>query len=421
MKFKKEISSSRVALLVFITLISSFAFVSMSKYCFSSAMVFIVAEGHMTTFETGLISSAFWLAYAVSQALGGIVADKIRPEPLITFGLVAAGIINGAIYFSYENYALTLVLWATCALCQFGIWPSIFRIITTAYSGKAQTRVLAISSMITPTAMLASYWVAAIIPRWQLGFTVSGVGLLALAIVWEVVRRGSSEYLDELYLRREADKAAMGASGRERPCGAFKLFLISGFFIVLVVAFFRAIISYMPTLMPSVINSSYSGLDLTATTLMAVLPLFCGVAAPVFGGIISNYAKNELRVAATFFFVMIPVGIVTLFLGKIGYWAIIGAMALLAFFSSSSTLFLSSLVSAKFNLLGFGATAAGLLNAAGALGHVAASALMTFLADTRGWLSSFTVLFILIAASFMLILIAMPVWKRFKNNYCERN
>ena len=132
-------SSGRISLLIFTTLILSFSFVSMTKYCFASAMVFIVDEGYMTNFQTGLISSGFWLAYGVSQLFGGMLTDKLRPEPLVTFGFVAAGVVNGAIYFCYRNYALTLILWVINALCQFGVWPAIFKIVTAMYSGKQRT------------------------------------------------------------------------------------------------------------------------------------------------------------------------------------------------------------------------------------------------------------------------------------------
>ena len=177
MKHNVKDTKSFAPILIFIVAISSFTFVSMTKYCFASAMVFIVDEGYMTTFETGLINSSFWLAYAVSQLVGGILADKFRPEALITLGLVSAGVINGVIYFTYENYALTLILWAACALSQFGVWPSVFKLITTMFSGRAETVGLTLGTMVTPVATLLSYLVAALIPRWQLNFVISSASL----------------------------------------------------------------------------------------------------------------------------------------------------------------------------------------------------------------------------------------------------
>ena len=43
-------------------------------------MVFIVDEGYMTNFETGMISASFWMVYGIMQIFGGMVADRWHPE-----------------------------------------------------------------------------------------------------------------------------------------------------------------------------------------------------------------------------------------------------------------------------------------------------------------------------------------------------
>ena len=133
---KKNFSKKYVSLILFSVLMLSYTYVCMTKYCFSSAMVFIVDEGYMTNFQTGLIGSGFWLAYAIFQPFGGMMADRWHPERLITLGFVSAGIANVIIFNCYENYALTLTVWMLNAACQFGVWPSVFKIISSMYSGK---------------------------------------------------------------------------------------------------------------------------------------------------------------------------------------------------------------------------------------------------------------------------------------------
>ena len=94
----KVFFQKHVGLILFSVMIMSYAFVCMTKYCFASAMVFIVDEGYMTNFETGMISAAFWMVYGIMQIFGGMVADRWHPERLITVGLLGAGISNLAIY-----------------------------------------------------------------------------------------------------------------------------------------------------------------------------------------------------------------------------------------------------------------------------------------------------------------------------------
>ena len=142
---KSEYSKKRLGIVLFSVLILSYTYVCMTKYCFSAAMVFIVDEGYMTNFQTGLISSAFWMVYAISQLFGGAVADRWHPERLVTLGLVSAGAANVAVYLCYENYTLTLIIWMLNALLQFGVWPSVFKIISSMYSGRGLTNAMMVA------------------------------------------------------------------------------------------------------------------------------------------------------------------------------------------------------------------------------------------------------------------------------------
>ena len=70
----------RVSLAVAVILITAYAIICMTKFCFSSAMVFIVDEGYMTKFQTGTIVSAFWVVYALMQITGGVLSDRFKPK-----------------------------------------------------------------------------------------------------------------------------------------------------------------------------------------------------------------------------------------------------------------------------------------------------------------------------------------------------
>ena len=94
-------------------------------------MVYIVDEGFMTKFQTGVISSVFWLTYAIMQIVGGVVVDKWKPEHFITIGMIGSGVANLLIYFFYENYIATLIIWSLNAVIQFGVWPAVFKIMST--------------------------------------------------------------------------------------------------------------------------------------------------------------------------------------------------------------------------------------------------------------------------------------------------
>ena len=80
-----------------------YAVVYMTKNCYSAAMASIVHEGALTKSQTGFITAAFYLVYAPLQILGGIYADKYKPENMIKIGLIGGGIANLIIFFN-QNY-----------------------------------------------------------------------------------------------------------------------------------------------------------------------------------------------------------------------------------------------------------------------------------------------------------------------------
>jgi len=415
-----EYSRKRISLILFAVLMLSYAYVCMTKYCFSSAMVFIVEEGYMTNFQTGLISSAFWLVYAASQLFGGAIADRWHPERLITFGLVSAGVANVAVYLCYENYTLTLVIWMLNALCQFGVWPSVFKMISSMYSGRALTNAMMVATLASPAGLMMSYAVAAIVPHWQDNFVVSFVGLFTVAVMWEVSSIGSKDYIKSLNLTKTKEERNAHASDKQEGNQEYttvKLLALSGLVFIFALAFMRAVIEYMKSFVPSMITETYNKVDPAMSTFMTLIPLFCGAAAPVFSNLLSKKIDNEMRVVTLIFSAMLPISLVTFFLGKINYWFIIAAMGLVTFGAGASTFFITTLIATKFNKWGRGATVAGLLNAFSATGNVAASALFTWIADSYSWSWSLITMIVFIAVALVVSLIELPVWNRFKKKY----
>ena len=413
---RTEKSKKRISLVLFSVLILSYTYVCMTKYCFSSAMVFIEKEGYMTNFQTGLISSAFWLVYAISQLFGGTVADKWHPERLITFGLIAAGIANVAVYLCYENYTLTLVIWMLNALCQFGVWPAVFKLISTMYSGRQLSNAMMIATLASPAGLMLNYAVAAVVPHWQDNFVVSFIGLFTLALIWWLTSRSSKDYIASLDLTGKA-KLPSGAQEKDSNISTSKLFYVSGIAFIFALAFFRSLVENMKSFVPSMISAEYVHIDPSMSTFMTLIPLFCGAAAPVFSNFLSKKVENEMRVVTCIFVAILPVSLVTLLIGQINYWFIIGAMALVTFGSGASTFFITTLIAAKFNKWGKGATAAGLINAFTAIGNVVASALVTWIADNFSWRMSLLALVIFIVITLAVSLLELPIWKRFKRNY----
>ncbi len=419
MKEKNEMKK-HTGVLIFAALIALFSLIGMTKYCFSSAMVFIVDEGYMTNFQTGLINSAFWLAYAISQFFGGIIADRWHPERLVLIGLISSGVSSGLIFFCYENYALTFVIWTVNAFLQFGVYPAVFKIVSALFPERMITLAMIILTLSTPISVMLSYVLVAVVPSWQMSFVVSSAVLILFSIVWIVIILASGDFIKNLHLTdgSESDKRIAEIVTSTSPkLSMMPLVASSGLILVLIICVLRGIIGYMPSMMPSVVKSAYDSLTPATSTLISLIPLFCNVVGPLCSSAIAIKPRNEMVVAAIIFASVLPAGIVTLLLGRVSYWLIIGAMAAVTLGASTVAFFVGSLVNVKFNKWGKGATVAGFINCAAALGNVVASGLMSWIADNYSWHAALVAVVICIGAVLVVTAVEIPIWTRFKRIY----
>lgn len=392
---------------------TSYGFLCMTKYCFSSAMVFIVDEGYMTKFETGVIAAAFWAMYAIAQLFGGALADRLKPENLITIALFGSGIINLAIYFCYESYVLTIVLWSLNALVQIGGWPASFKIISTMAHESQREKANVIISMMSPVGVLGSYFVAAMAVKWQHNFIVSALGSFILMIAWLIATRTTSKYV----VTETSDPmniTEMRNDGAQKGI-LIRLLLSSGLIFLLLISFLRTFLTQIQTLVPTMINESYDGVAPSFATVLSLVVLFCNALGPVFGNKLSRFMKNEMLAAAVLFFAMIPMGLVTLFVGKINYWFIIAATAGIVLCASATSYFTMTLASIAYIKWGVGATVAGIINGAAAFGIVGANFVLTLIAERCGWVMTLITIEALTVLCAMLAFIGTPIWRRFRN------
>ena len=130
MNNQKYLESKTLSIILFVFVFLLYAVVYMTKNVFSAAMASIVEEGFMTKSQTGLINAVFWFVYAPFQIVGGFAADKHSPYKLILIGLIGGLISNIIIYFN-QSYPVLMAAWSFNAIAQFGLWPGVFKIVST--------------------------------------------------------------------------------------------------------------------------------------------------------------------------------------------------------------------------------------------------------------------------------------------------
>ena len=166
----------------FAFLFALYSITYMTKGCFSGSLADIVSEGILTKSETGLISAVFYLIYTPFQIIGGLAADRYSPEKLIKIGLIGGAVANAVIFFN-QNYYVMLITWGLNAIVQFGLWPSIFKIMTSQLYQGDRTEMIFIMSLSATVGLLGTFVTAAVVPAWQYNFAISSVLLLLLAVI----------------------------------------------------------------------------------------------------------------------------------------------------------------------------------------------------------------------------------------------
>ena len=409
----RVLHSRRAGLLLLFVLLIAYAFICMTRSCFSAAMSSIVEAGVFTKTQTGVISAAFYAFYGVLQVVGGIVTDRRKPEHLITVGFVGAAIANYVIYFN-QNYTVILVAWSLNAISQFAVWPAIFKLLSTMLPQAMRTNAMFATTFVNPAGVVASFVVAAIVStNWQMNFLISAVGLTFFAILWEVVIYRIKPRIHEVELEQDLGVA----SHVDRPSnGEFlKIALASGLVFAIAIALCRSSVdTSIRNLTSTMLNESYDSLNPVLSNLLSVIVLLCSTAGSSLARILyPKVIKNEAVALAIFLGGALPLSCALLLLGKVSYGVMIVILAAMALLLGATTLFTMTYIAARFGKWGKGATVAGTMNATASVGVVMANTLSPILADSFDWRVVILFWIGMLVMTVLLALVMVPLWTRF--------
>ena len=375
-------------------------------------MVFIVDEGVLTKSQTGTITGVFYIIYAPLQLVGGILADRWKPERLIAIGLVGAGVANTVI-FCNPSYTVMLAAWSFNAVAQFAVWPSCFKIMSSALCPEHRPRGLFFALFANPFGVMVSYLVAALVGNlWQNNFLISAIGLFVAAVYWVLLHSITSRYTEQAEIVT-TEKASPSAPAAKNGFG--RVFVTSGILLFVVISFIKTSFDVgVKSLMPSVINDSYTNVSPRLATILSIIALVAGVLGIFFSKFWypGKFKTEASATAAMFLIALVPCGVVLL-IGKVNYWVIVAAMSLLILHTSSTAPYLTTYAASRFEKWGKSATVAGALNLCSSLGITFANMVYTRVADAFGWAFTTWIWFILLSLGTVLALASVPLWARF--------
>ena len=394
-----------------------YVLVAMTKNFFTAAMAQIVFEGIMTKSQVGFIVAAFYIVYAPFQMVGGIFADKYDPENLITIGLFGGAIANIILFFN-QNYYVVLFTWIFNAIVQFGIWPSVFKIISSQIVRSDSKNATYYISFSTSVGLILSYAIAAIIPKWHLIFVVSAVVLFALGVILNLLTHIEKPYM---FPDKPVETQAM-SDGEKIDISTFKLFKESGFFFIIVTYFLSyTVANSVKTLSATMLMETQKNVTSSIGNMLNILVIFVSVAALFFAK--KFYYPKTVKSAPTGILIILIVSVVAAALLLAGNSHIAPALISLCAVSGSSTVvsLLVSYCNLRFAKFGKSATAAGILNMSAAFSMVVSSYGITKVADSYDWSKVLWLYFALLAVSVLSAAAVLPLWRRFKKKYFDNH
>ncbi len=392
-----------------------YAFVYMTKSCFTAAMASMVAEGIITKTQSGTITAVFYIVYGPLQIVGGFMADKYNPYRMIKWSLLGGAAAN-ALIFLHPDYSIMLTAWTFNALAQFALWPCAFKIISSQLVRSDRKMMTFGISFGTTAGVFLSYLVAAIVPKWQYNFLISAVVLLAFAIVIYVMYK--KLVLPKMKPDRDVYVSKSGRIKFEKTekenVPAMGLFLKSGFFIMCLLVFCRVVIDNgIKTLSPVMLMESYE-ISPSLSNALGLIVIVAGLLGMLLVGFVyPRFVRNELWVHMGMLVFALPFTVALknmVHIGALG--AVVSMCVISALFTAMRTLAYN--YNLRFVKYGKSGTAAGISNAAESLAVMAQSYGFTYIADKSGWNPVMSICVITVIAAVVLNIGVIYSWRRFK-------
>ena len=105
---------------------AAYATAYIGRYNYSAVMGAITGQGTLTLSQAGMVSTGYFICYALGQIFCGSVSQYISPYTMIFTGLVLSGCCNLAM--GVIAGGTMSAVWALNGLFQAMIWPPIVRL-----------------------------------------------------------------------------------------------------------------------------------------------------------------------------------------------------------------------------------------------------------------------------------------------------
>ncbi len=389
----------------------------MTRNAYSASIASIVDEGIFTKSEAGLINSGFYLLYGLAQLFCGRLLDKVPPIKLVSITLIGSAVTTAAMGI-FKSYIAMLVIWCLCGLVQFGIWPIIIRVIAEMILPEHKSRAMIYIAFSYCTGALMNYVLAALVFKWfewEALFYISAAILVVTLFFWIV---GTKKTVKLLARKSSSSPETVSSKVKEKGAPGFlKLVLSSGVVLLAFPIFARTGLDLgIKSWIPTMIMESYKTTESFATTLMIVLCAFNYLGVFFVNFIYPRRIKSEPLAFASCFIVSLPFVLLLLLIGKLSLVLALFALVILTTMMYAANQFTTVFIPAAFAKHNRVGSVAALVNSVASFGAVIPTAIFGFISENYGWTATIWSWIVLVIASLLFCVAAVPMWNAFVKN-----
>ncbi|TVQ37153.1 MAG: MFS transporter [Spirochaetaceae bacterium] len=277
---------------------------------------FIRDDFGLTYAQSGLVVSAFTLAYGIGQLPAGWLADRIGPRYVLTVGVAGVALAGAAIGLSLR-YQTLIVLLICMGIAGGGYHPAAAPLISAAVPAPQRGRALGLhliggsaSHLVAPlTGVLIAGWLG-----WRGSFIVLSLPVLLFGVILFTI-------LTRHEIRARAGRAAKAGIADDAADVPTRPALIAVFLIMtaLVGAFTGSSIAFLPLYLVDVFGASEQAAAVFLSAFFAT-----GIWASPLGGAVSD----RYGPFAVFMVLAIAVGPLIMLLGAARHWSLVALVML---------------------------------------------------------------------------------------------
>ena len=145
---------------------------------------FNVTNGYL-----GIVSSLFFISYAIGQLINGIIGDRISPYKFLIFALAGTVLINFFISFT-NNFYIILICWTINGYFQSMFWGPLMRVLSQTFKKEHNANISVGMSASMVTGYILSWTVLGRVlvgAEWSLYFFIPAVCTFPIIFLWLIV------------------------------------------------------------------------------------------------------------------------------------------------------------------------------------------------------------------------------------------